>query len=155
MPTWKKITEEGKKDMAEMFEAGLSVKEVAELTGWARNTVYAQRKNWKKRRTKTEPDVTETVEPEQENTTSLADSDYAKAYLADDPAVVHSSFDISRNIRIRSRKTGILYEMDDESDEKILKITLADGRTIDIELGLFEKFVDEGIDVFLELKRTA
>ena len=155
MPTWKKITEEGKKDMAEMFEAGLSVKEVAELTGWARNTVYAQRKNWKKRRAKAEPEVIETVETERENSTSLADSDYAKAYFAGDPKVVSSSFDISRNIRIRSRKTGILYEMDDGSDEKILKITLADGKSINIELGLFEKFVDEGIDVFLELKKTA
>lgn len=155
MPTWKKITEEGKKDMAEMFEAGLSVKEVAELTGWARNTVYAQRKNWKKRRAKTESEVAENVGTKQETAPGLADSDYAKAYLANDAAVVHSTFDISRNIRIRSRKTGILYEMDDATDEKILKITLADGKTIDIELGLFERFVDEGVDVFLELKRTA
>lgn len=81
-------------------------------------------------------------------------SDYAKAYLADDPAVVRSSFDIERIVRIKSRKTGILYEVDGE-DQKKLKISLPDGKTLDIEIELFDKFVDEGIDVLLELKRTA
>lgn len=155
MPNWKKVSEEDKKDMIEMFEAGMSVKEVSELTGWAKQTVYDKRRNWKKRRSE-KPEVIEEAETEQEAQTGLENSDYAKSYLAGDPAVVHSSFEISRNVRIRSKKTGILYEMDDGNpNEKIIKITLADGKQIDIELGLFEKFVDEGVDVFLELKRTA
>lgn len=156
MPNWKKVSEEDKKDMIEMFEAGMSVKEVSELTGWAKQTVYDKRRNWKKRRSEAKPEVAEEAETEQEVQTGLENSDYAKSYLAGDPAVVHSSFEISRNVRIRSKKTGILYEMDDGNpNEKIIKITLADGKQIDIELGLFEKFVDEGVDVFLELKRTA
>ena len=156
MPAWKKVSEEDKKDMIEMFEAGMSVKEVSELTGWAKQTVYDKRRNWKKRRNEAKPEVIEETESEQETQTGLENSDYAKSYLAGDPAVVHSSFEISRNVKIRSRKTGILYEMDDGNpNEKIIKITLADGKQIDIELSLFEKFVDEGVDVFLELKRTA
>ena len=156
MPTWKKVSEEDKKDMIEMFEAGMSVKEVSELTGWAKQTVYEKRRNWKKRRTENKPEVVEEAEQKQETQTGLENSDYAKLYLAGDPAVIHSSFEISRNIKILSKKTGILYEMDDGNpNEKILKITLADGKQIDIELSMFEKFVDEGVDVFLELKRTA
>lgn len=156
MTNRKIVSEADKKDMIEMFEAGMSVKEISELTGWTSKTVYAQRKNWKKRRTESVPEVVEEAEAEQEAQTGLENSDYAKSYLAGDPAVVHSSFEISRNVRIRSNKTGILYEMDDGNpNEKIIKITLADGKQIDIELGLFEKFVDEGVDVFLELKRTA
>ena len=68
--------------------------------------------------------------------------------------MVHSSFDVERIVRIRSKKTGILYEVDGE-DPKKLKINLPDGQLLKIEIGLFDKFTDEGIDVLLELKKTA
>jgi len=150
-----KTTEQTKKDVFEMLDAGMTVREIADLVNLSQDTVYRYRKNWKKRQSKNEPEVVEETETKTEVSTGLADSDYAKAYLENDPAVVRSAFDISRTVRIRSKKTGIMYEMDNGLDAKILKITLADGQTIDIELGVFEKFCDEGIDVFLELKRTA
>lgn len=148
-------TGEQMKDIFEMLDAGMTAREIADLVNLKQDTIYKYRRRWKKQRAKNEPEVAEEAETKTEVSTGLADSDYAKAYLANDPAAVRSSFDISRNVRIRSRKTGILYEMDDSSDEKILKITLGDGQTIDIEIGMFEKLCDEGIDVFLELKRTA
>jgi len=154
MPTWKKVTEQDQVDMFELFDNGMSTKEVVELTGWKQNTVYAWRKKWKKQKDKNGvPDVEEAKAVE-EKPAEEASSDYAKAYLRDDPAVVHSSFDVERIVRIRSKKTGILYEVDG-ADQKQLKISLPDGKTLEIEIGLFDKFVDEGIDVLLELRKTA
>ena len=154
MPTWKKVTEQDQLDMFEMFDSGMSTKEVVELTGWKQNTVYSWRKRWKKQKTKeTTPIVEETV-TEQEKPAEDGLSDYAKAYLAGDPAVVHSIFDVERVVRIKSKKTGILYEVNG-CDQKELKITLPGGQTLEIEIGLFDRFVDEGIDVLLELKKTA
>jgi len=154
MPSWRKVTEQDKKDMFELFESGMSTKEVVELTGWKQNTVYSWRKQWKKQKNRSNAPVDEANETAEEKPAYKAISDYAKAYLADDPAVVRSSFDIERIVRIKSRKTGILYEVDGEDQNK-LKISLPDGKTLEIEIGLFDKFVDEGIDVLLELKRTA
>ena len=155
MPTWKKVTEQDQLDMFEMFDSGMSTKEVVELTGWKQNTVYSWRKRWKKQRSKNDaPTVEETVTEEQEKSADVPISDYAKAYLADNPAVVHSAFDIERVVRIKSKKTSILYEVDG-CDQKMLKISFPDGKTLEIGIELFDKFVDEGIDVLLELKRTA
>lgn len=157
MPSWRKVTESDKADLFEMFEQGLSTKDIVELTGWKQNTVYTYRKRWKKQK-KNEGSaekiatVTEQEEPAKEEI-----SDYAKAYLNNDPAVihmVHSSFDIERVVRIKSRKSDILYEVDG-CDQKTLKISFPDGQSLNIEIGLFDRFVDEGIDVLLELKRTA
>lgn len=154
MANWNKVSEQDKKDMFEAFESGMSNKEVAELTGWKNATVYQWRKKWKKQKTnETTPAVEETV-TEQDKPAEDGLSDYAKAYLADDPAVVHSIFDVERVVRIKSKKTGILYEMNG-CDQKELKITLPGGQTLEIEIGLFDKFVDEGIDVILELRKTA
>ena len=155
MAKWNALSEESKKDIYEMMDAGMTSREIADLIGVKQGTIYNYRKAWKKARVKNEHETTKDVEPKEESSTRLEDSDYAKAYLADDPAVVRSSFDISRNVRIRSRKSGILYEMDECSDTKILKITLDDGQIIAIELTKFEHLCDEGIDVFLELKKTA
>ena len=154
MPNWKKVSEQDMKDMFEMFESGMSNGEVAELTGWKNATVYVWRKKWKKQKIKeTTPAVEETV-TEQEKPAEDELSDYAKAYLADDPAVVHSIFDIERVVRIKSKKTSSLYEVDG-CDQKMLKISFPDGKTLEIEIELFDMFVDEGIDVLLELKKTA
>ena len=154
MPNWKKVTEQDQLDMFGMFENGMSTKEIMELTGWKQQTVYSWRKRWKKQKNKGEtPSVEETV-TEQEKPAEDGLSDYAKAYLADDPAVVHSSFDVERIVRIKSKKTDILYEVDG-CDQKTMKISFPDGRTLDIEIELFDKFVDEGIDVLLELRKTA
>lgn len=154
MPNWKKVTEQDQVDMFELFDNGMSTKEVVELTGWKQNTVYAWRKKWKKQKDKNSvPDVEEAKAVE-EKPAEEASSDYAKAYLRDDPAVVHSAFDVERIVRIRSKKTGILYEIDG-ANQKQLKISLPDGKTLEIEIGLFDKFVDEGIDVLLELRKTA
>lgn len=148
------ITEAEKKDMFEMFDADMKIKDIIELSGRSHTTVHRFKKEWKAERNmkastieKKEPEVAE-----EKNEEVL--SDYAKAYYDNNPAVVRSSFDIKRSIQIRSKKTGILYEMDDVEDKKNLTITLDDGTMFDIELGLFEKFVDEGIDVVLEVKRS-
>ena len=155
MAKWNALTEENKKDIYEMMDSGMTSREIADLIGVKQSTIYNYRKAWKKQRARNKPEVAEEPETKTEVSTSLADSDYAKAYMANDPAVVHSLFDISRVTQIRSRKTGFLYEMDDASEEKIVKITLKDGQEIRIELSMFEKFCDEGVDVFLEFKRTA
>jgi len=154
MPSWRKVSEQDKIDMFEMFESGMSTKDVVELTGWKQNTVYSYRKQWKKQKSRNSTLDADKPVTTEENTADKVSSDYAKAYLADDPAVVRSAFDIERVVRIKSRKTGILYEVDG-NDQKILKISLPDGKSLEIEIGLFDKFVDEGIDVILELKRTA
>ena len=154
MPNWKKVTEQDKLDMFEMFENGMSNKEVTELTGWKNATVYEWRKKWKKQKSKSNPQIVEETVIEQEKPADAPISDYAKAYLADDPAVVHSSFDVERVVRIKSKKTSILYEVDG-CDQKTMKISFPDGKTLEIEIGLFDKFVDEGIDVLLELRKTA
>lgn len=154
MPNWKKVTEQDKKDMFELFDNGMSTRDVVELTGWKQQTVYEWRRKWKKQKEKCDAPTVEEAKPAEETPSEEAISDYAKAYLANDPAVVHSSFDVERIVRIRSKKTSILYEVDGE-DQKKLKISFPDGKTLEIEIGLFDKFVDEGIDVLLELRKTA
>jgi hypothetical protein len=37
----------------------------------------------------------------------------------------------------------------------MMKITFPNGQTLEIEIQLFDRFTDEGIDVLLELKKTA
>ncbi len=156
MARWNALTEENKKDIFEMIDSGMTSREIADLIGVKQGTIYKYRKAWKKQRAKTNPEVIEEPETKKEEvSTSLADSDYAKAYLANDSRWANGSLDISRTVKIRSRKTEILYEMDGSDDEKIVKITLNDGQEIRIELKMFEKFIDEGVDVFLEFKRTA
>lgn len=156
MAKWNALTEENKKDIYEMLDNGMTSREIADLVGVKQNTIYSYRKAWKKLRAKDKPEVVEEPETKTEEvSTSLADSDYAKAYMANDSRWANGNLDISRTVQIHSRKTGFLYEMDDASDEKIVKITLKDGQEIRIELSMFEKFCDEGIDVFLELRRTA
>lgn len=155
MPTWKKVTEQDQLDMFELFDNGMSTKEVVELTGWKQNTVYAWRKKWKKQRNKSnDAAAVEEAAPTEEKPTEEVLSDYAKSYLKGEAYMSRSSFDIERVVRIKSRKTGILYEVDG-CDQKILKISLPDGTTLKIDIELFDRFVDEGIDVLLELKKTA
>ena len=154
MPTWKKVTEQDQIDMFELFDNGMSTKEVVELTGWKQNTVYAWRKKWKKQRAKNETPTVEDAVIEQEKPAEEVLSEYAKAYLADNPAVIHSSFEVERVVRIKSKKTNILYEVDGV-DQKMMKITFPNGQTLEIEIQLFDHFTDEGIDVLLELKKTA
>ena len=149
------ITEDKRKDMYEMFDNKLKGREIAELIGCNESTVWAYKKLWKAERSTKATPVPSEPKPETEVKTGLENSDYAKSYLAGDPAVVHSSFEIKRSVQIRSRKTGILYEMDPTDDQQVLKITLSNGAEIQIELSMFERFVDEGVDVFLELKRGA
>ena len=148
------VTEQDKLDMFELFENGMSTKDVVELTGWKQQTVYSWRKQWKKLKNKDNAPTVEQPVPVEETPAEEVLSDYAKAYLADDPARVHSSFNIERIVRIKSNRTNILYEVDG-ADQKKLKITLADGTSFDMEIELFDRFVDEGIDVLLELKKTA
>ncbi len=156
MARWNALTEENKKDIFEMMDSGMTSREIADLIGVKQGTIYNYRKAWKKQRAKTKPEVIEEPETKKEEvSTGLADSDYAKAYLANDSRWANGSLDISRTVKIRSRKTEILYEMDGSDDEKIVKITLNDGQEIRINLKMFEKFIDEGVDVFLEFKRTA
>ena len=153
----KRLTEENLKDMNEMFENGLSRNEIMDLTGLSGPTVSKYKKVWSDgRKTKSTAEIEKkTEEPKDITGPGLENSDYAKSYLAGDPAVIRTSFDINRMIRIKSKKTGILYEMDAGSKDQVMKITLADGTEINIQLDVFEKFVDEGIDVYLEMKRTA
>ena len=151
-----RMTEDKKRDMFQMFEEKFKNREVAELIGCSEATVYDYKKEWRRLKALGEvPEVSKETETEQEVPEGLEHSDYAKAYLKNDPAVVHSSFEIQRNVRIRSNKTGILYEMDVSSGDRKMAITLADGQKLEIELGMFERFVDEGVDVYLEMKRGA
>lgn len=151
-----KMTEDKKRDMFQMFEEKFKGREIAELIGCNESTVYAYKKEWRRLKALGEvPEVSKETETKQEVPEGLEHSDYAKAYLKNDPAVVHSSFEIQRNVRIRSNKTGILYEMDVTAGDQKMAITLADGQKLEIELGVFERFVDEGVDVFLEMKRGA
>ncbi len=147
---WDFGTTEEIKDMYEMFENGLKTKEIEELTGAPKQTIYNRKSRWKKEK-KANAEVSKTSEEKTEETVKEEISDYAKSYLAGDPAVIRSDFEIRRSIQIRSKKTGILYEM--EKGDKKLKITLNEETQINIELDLFEKFVDEGIDVYLEMTR--
>lgn len=154
MPSRKVVTEQDRIDMFELFDNGMSTRDVVELTGWKQQTVYSYRKQWKKQKSKNDAPAVEETVTEQEKPAEEELSDYDRAYLAGDPAVVRSIFDVERVVRIKSRKTGILYEVDG-CDQKTLKISLPDGTTLSIEIELFDKFVDEGIDVLLELKKTA
>jgi len=157
MRNYKIMTERDIQDMTEMFEVGLKNKEISELTGRSLSVVNRYKKRWKSEKKSVQTAVIEDV-PEQETEvveSKKEESDYAKAYYADDPAHVHSAFEIQRSVKIKSKKTGFVYEMDADGKDQIMKITLADGSVISIELWLFEKFVDEGIDVYLEMKRTA
>lgn len=157
MRNYNKMTEHDVKDMFEMFDAGLKSKEISELTGRNLSVVGRYKKRWKSEKKSVQTAEAEEV-PEQETEVVEAkkeESDYAKAYYADDAAHVCSAFEIQRSVKIKSKKTGFVYELDTGSKDQIMKITLADGSVLSIELGLFEKFVDEGIDVYLEMKRTA
>lgn len=156
MRNYKMMTERDIQDMNEMFEVGLKNKEISELTGRNLSVVGRYKKRWKSEKKSLQVATIEEV-PEQETSIESRkdESDYAKAYYANDAAHVCSAFEIQRSVKIKSKKTGFVYELDTDSKDQIMKITLADGSTINIEIGLFEKFVDEGIDVYLEMKRTA
>lgn len=156
MRNYKMMTEHDIKDMFEMFDAGLKSKEISELTGRSLSVVGRYKKRWKSERKSLQIATIEEV-PKQETDieSKKEESDYAKAYYANDAAHVCSAFEIQRSVRIKSKKTGFVYELDTDNEDQIMKITLADGSTINIEIELFEKFVDEGIDVYLEMKRTA
>lgn len=149
------LTNQEVNDLNEMFENELKTKEIADLTGLSEVTVRRWKKIWLEER-KTESTVEVKKEPEQKQEIiepSLANSDYAKAYLAGDPVVIRTSFSIERTIRIRSNKTGILYELDNEQKDKVITITLVDGTKFDLDLKTFEKFVDEGVDVYIEMTK--
>lgn len=156
----REMNNESIKDMFEMFDAGMRTKEIEELTGRSRSLISRYKKKWmdELKTSSNKKDETIVEEKTEDESAGLANSEYAKAYLAGDPSVlpmIRSNFEIERTVKIRSKKTSILYEMDPSLEKKILKITLADGQQIELELGLFERFVDEGIDVYLEMKRTA
>lgn len=156
MRNYKMMTEHDIKDMYEMFDSGLTSKDISELTGRNLSVVGRYKKRWKSEKKSLQTATIEEV-PEQETNieSKKEESDYAKAYYANDAAHVCSAFEIQRSVKIKSKKTGFVYELDTDSKDQIMKITLGDGSTINIEIGLFEKFVDEGIDVYLEMKRTA
>lgn len=145
------MSNQDKLDMFSMFEEGMKVKDIMELTGRAEGTVYAYKKIW--RAQKDAEAAAQKTQQIPEAQTGLNNSDYAKSYLSGNPDHVMSSFEIKRTVSIRSKKTGILYEMDPSDDKKVVHVAIATDVTFDIELSKFEKFVDEGIDVFLELTR--
>lgn len=151
------LTKQELEDIFELFDSKISIREISELSNRSKSTIERVKNMWKQaRRIESTISAIEVSVTESEEPSKLVSSDYAKAYLADDVAVVHSNFEIKRNVQIQSKKTGILYEMSCNAQEKkTLKITLNDGTTFEIELGLFEKFVDEGVDVVIELSRTA
>lgn len=157
MRDYKMMTEHDIQDMFEMFEVGLKNKEISELTGRNLSVVARYKKRWKSEKKSEHVAAIEDVHEQETEVVEAKkeESDYAKAYYANDAAHICSAFEIQRSVKIKSKKTGFVYELDKDSDDKIMKITLADGSIVSIELELFEKFVDEGIDVYLEMKRTA
>ena len=156
MKNFKKMTENDKNEMFAMFDAGVSNREIAKRTGRSQNTVTLWKRRWKEQKDMNEEKLeTKEAEVKAKSDKGLGDSDHAKAYYKGDEAVIRSNLEIKRSVQIRSNKTGIQYEMDLNDADKKMKITLTDGTEISIELATFEKFVDEGIDVYLEMQRSA
>lgn len=160
MANWNKLTPEDEANMNKMFEAGLTLKEISNRTGRAMTTVVRFKRKWRETKSMKEAPVIDheesVVEPKTEEIqVGLNQSDYAKSYLADDPVRKTATLDVKRTIQVTSRKTGILYETDITDPEKMMQITFPSGEMIHLNIKQFEKFVDEGIDVFIEVTRKS
>lgn len=141
------------KDMYEMFDNDFQPKEIMEMTGRSKSVIAFYKRKWKAERSiEKDESKSKDEEPATENTTNdILNSDYAEKYRAGDPAVVSSLFTISRKIEIASSKTGIRYES--EGDYRTIRVTLTDGTSFEMPIELFSKFVDEGLDVVIELDK--
>ena len=144
---YKRVTKEEREDLYRCFDAGMTEREIHERTGRSNETIYRIKREWKLARQNVVP-VVQVVTPIEESAPSMAESDYAKAYLSGDPRWANSSLSIKKSIQIESSATGFKYEMGAGADS--IQITTPDGSWIEVPMKDFEKFSNEIVDVFIE-----
>ena len=143
---YKRVTKEEREDLYRCFDAGLTEREIHERTGRSRETLFRIKREWKLSKEKAIP--VEQVATPVETTQSMAESDYAKAYLSGDPRWANGSLSIKKSIQIESSATGFKYEM--AAGAGSIQITTPDGSWIDVPMDIFEKFSNEIVDVYIE-----
>ena len=145
MPLWNKVSNEERKTIEDHLRSGLSIKETAELTGRGKATVERIRYAMTDKKETVEDAVVEQQTEEVEKTSEPKDTvrDHR-----DDPRFV-SNISIQMVARIVGNKTGYSYVAD--FARKILRITNAEGVHFDLDFNMVEKFLDEMIDVSVEV----
>ena len=144
MPNWNKISEEELSTIKDYLRNGLSLSEIAELTG--RSTVTIGRI---KRRIVDKKQATDNVVelPTKEVEKTPEPMDTVRDHR-DDPRWA-SNISIEMVAKIVGNKTGYGYRAD--FGKKLLTITSAEGVQFTLEFEVVEKFLDEMIDVSVEV----
>lgn len=145
--SYTRVNQAEREDIFRYLDAGMKERELRERTGRSSETLHRIRKEWKAARAKAIP-VEQVATPIVETAPSMAESDYAKAYLSGDPRWANCSLSIKKSIQIESSATGFKYEM--AAGAGSIQITTPDGSWIDVPMDIFEKFSNEIVDVYIE-----
>ena len=144
MGNWNKIDEEELAIIKNYLKDGTSVKKIAELTGRSRVTIGNIKRSMASEEEATD-NVVELPTKEVEKTPEPVDTvrDHR-----DDPRWV-KNISIEMVAKIVGNKTGYGYRAD--FGKKLLTITSAEGVQLNLEFDVVEAFLDEMIDVSVEV----
>ena len=144
MPNWNKISEEELTTIKDYLRNGTSLGEIAELTGRSKVTI-GRIKRYMVDKLQATDNVVELPTKEVEKTPEPMDTvrDHR-----DDPRWA-SNISIEMVAKIVGNKTGYGYRAD--FGKKLLTITSAEGVQFTLEFEVVEKFLDEMIDVSVEV----
>lgn len=140
-----KVTSEEEQTIRNYLKSGMSFNKIRELTGRTNPTIRRIKKTMLNENESTADNVVElpTVEVDEapEPTDTVRDH-------RDDPRFA-SNVSIQVVARIVGNKTGYSYRAD--FDKRVLEINNNEGIRFSIEFGMIEKFIDEMIDVGVEV----
>ena len=144
MGTWNKVNEEERETIENYLKDGISASKISELTGRGLSTVV-RIKNAMNDEKETIENVVELPTKEVEKTPEPEDTvrDHR-----DDPRFA-SNISIQMVAKIVGNKTGYGYRAD--FAKKLMTITNAEGIQFELEFNMVEKFLDEMIDVSVEV----
>ena len=144
MGNWNKVNEEERKTIENYLKDGISASKISELTGRGLSTV-ARIKMAMNDEKETIENVVELPTKEVEKTPEPKDTvrDHR-----DDPRFA-SNISIQMVAKIVGNKTGYGYRAD--FGKKLLTITSAEGVQFTLEFDVVEKFLDEMIDISVEV----
>lgn len=145
MPRWNKVSDSERKTIEDYLRGGLTVKEISKITGRGKATIervkYAA--NGKEA---IEDAAVEQPTKEVEKTPELY-KDTVRDHR-DDPRFA-TNISVQMLAQIVGNKTGYSYVAD--FVKKVIRITNTEGAHFDLEFNMVEKFLDEMIDISVEV----
>lgn len=145
MPSWNKVNDDERKTIEDYLKVGLTVKQISEMTG--RGTATIERIKYAANGKEAIKDsVVEQPTKEVEKTPEL-NKDTVQDHR-DDPRFA-TSISVQMLANIVGGKTGYSYVAD--FAKKTLLITNTEGASFDLEFNMVEKFLDEMIDISVEV----